>query len=287
MGKDKPVKKKKKKSSNKVGYEAARIVALAVFLACAGIIGDKIYGYIHDDESELAWREQNQLEIGVTPKPAEKTAPPYPEVTPERITYPQIIAPEEVKRLEGYDDFVSWLHIDMSTEKNEDKSISNYVVQAADNDFYLRKNIDKETNGNGSLFMDYRCDPETWQRHNIIYGHNQKNGTMFSDLREFNDPTFFKDHPLFYTYSSKGVKIWKIFSAYETDTSDYYIETWFENDETYYDFIRNLQSKSIAETDVVLKATDKVLTLSTCYKYTNPNGRYVVHAVLIGEAPLA
>lgn len=281
MNKDGQNTKKKKKSKRKIGYEAARILALAVFLACAGIIGDKIYGYIYDDETDLVWREQIQLDIGVTPKPVtEKTVPPYPEVTPERITYPQIITTEEINRLEAYEDFVCWMYI-------ENTNISNYVVQAEDNEFYLRKNIDGNTNGNGSLFMDFRCDPKTWQGHNIVYGHNQKNGTMFSDLREFNDPEFFKAHPIIYTYSAEGVKIWKIFSAYETDTSDYYIETWFENDDSYFDFIRNLQSKSVAETDVVLNATDKILTLSTCYKYANPNGRYVVHAVLIEEAPLA
>ncbi len=281
MSKDEKItKKNKKKSQHKVGYEAARIIALAVFLACAGIIGDKIYGYIYDDEISATWIEEVDLNVGVTPAPPEKTAPPYPEVTPERITYPQIITTDEVNRLEKYEDFVCWLYI-------ADTKISNYVVQAEDNEFYLRRNIDQETNGNGSLFMDFRCDSDTWNRHNIIYGHNQKNGTMFSDLRDFNDPEYFKEHQLIYTYSASGVKIWKIFSAYETDTSDYYIETWFASDDTYYDFIRGLQEKSIAETDVVLKSTDKILTLSTCYKYSNPNGRYVVHAVLVEEAPLA
>lgn len=284
MSKDENVskKKKKKKSSHRVGYEVARIIALAVFLACAGIIGDKIYGYIYDDEVDLAWRNEVQVEIGVTPKPppAEKTAPPYPEATPLRVSYPQIITPDAVGRLEKYDDFVCWLYI-------ADTKINNYVVQAEDNDFYLRRNIDKETNGNGSLFMDFRNNSTTWERHNIIYGHNQKNGTMFSDLRDFEDSTFFKNHQYVYTYAADGVKIWKIFSAYETDTDDYYIETWFLNDDTYFDFIRGLQAKSTTETDVVLKATDKILTLSTCHKYSNPNGRYVVHAVLIEEAPLA
>ncbi len=271
---------KKKKSKSKIGYEAARILALAVFLACAGIIGDKIYGYIYDDETSANFFQQHQIQVGVTPAPPERTAPPYPEVTPERITYPQIITTEEVNKLENYEDFVFWLYI-------EDSNISNYVVQAADNDFYIRRNIDKQTNGNGSLFMDFRNDPTDLRRHNIIYGHNQRNGTMFSDLRDFNDTEYFKNHRLIYTYSGTGVKIWEVFSAYETSTDFYYIETWFENDDSYFDFIRDLQNRSTTKTDIVLKSSDVVLTLSTCYKYTNPNGRYVVHAVLVGEAPLA
>ena len=278
--KDVSEKPKKKKSKSKVKYEVTRIIALAVFLACAGIIGDKIYGYIRDDEVETEFFLNNKMNIGVTPAPPERTAPPYPQVTPERVTYPQIVTTEEINKLEQYEDFVCWLYI-------ADSNISNYVLHTTDNEFYLRKNIEKETNGNGSLFLDFRNDPGTWTRHNIIYGHNQKNGTMFSDLRDFNDTDYFNSHRTIYTYSADGVKIWKVFSAYETSTEDYYIETWFENDDTYFDFIRQLQDKSVTQTDIVLKSTDVVLTLSTCYKYTNPNGRYVVHAVLVGEAPLA
>jgi hypothetical protein len=124
--KDVSKKKKKKKSKSKVKYEVTRILALAVFLACAGIIGDKIYGYIHDDEVQEEFFQQNNINIGVTPPPPERTAPPYPEVTPERITYPQIVTTEEINKLEGYEDFVCWLYI-------EDSNISNYVLHSTDN----------------------------------------------------------------------------------------------------------------------------------------------------------
>ena len=272
---------KKKKSKARVGYEAARILALAVFLACAGIIGDKIYGYLHADETEIKWKQVEKIEyIGVTPEPPQRTAPPYPEVTPERITYPQIVTMDELERLEQYEDFVCWLYIDGS-------DISNYVAQAEDNEFYLRKNLAHETVQTGSLFLDFRNDKEMSSRHNIIYGHNQKNGTMFSDLRAFGDPDYFRAHPLIYTYTTKGVRIWKVFSAYETNTDDYYIETWFESGSSYFDFIRTLQDKYFTATDIVLKSSDIVLTLSTCHKYSDPNGRFVVHAIQVGEAPLS
>lgn len=271
---------KKKKSKVRIGYESARILALAVFLVCAGIIGNKIYGYVHDDETEVVFMQENDMTIGVTPVPAERTAPPYPEVTPTRVTYPQIVSTADIAKLEKYDDFVCWIYIDGT-------NISNYVLQGESNEYYLRKNIDKQQNGNGSLFLDFRCDYNVVEGHYVIYGHNQKNGTMFSDLRDFNDPEFFYNHQYIYTYSSRGVKIWKVFSAYETSTEDNYIETWFENTASYYDFIRSVQDRSIAESDVVLQQDSVVLSLSTCYKYTNPNGRYVVHAVLVDEAPLA
>ena len=272
--------RKKKKSKVRIGYEAARILALAVFLICVGILSDKFYGYVHDGETQEVFMEEQDMTIGVTPEPAERTAPPYPEVTPERSTYPRIVSTSDIAKLEQYDDFVCWLYI-------EDTNISNYVLQGESNDYYLRKNINKEQNGNGSLFFDFRNDYNVLEGHYIIYGHNQKNGTMFSDLYNFNTPSYFYEHQIFYTYSSAGVRIWKAFSSYETSTDDNYIETYFATTGEYYDFIRALQDRSVVETDVVLQEDSVVLSLSTCYKYTNPNGRYVVHAILIDEVPLA
>ena len=272
-------KEKKNKKRPVLGYEVVRIVSLAIFLICLGVIGNKMYGYMADDDKFDEIKNQVGIDM-TTPEPPERSAPPYPEVTPERITYPQIVSTEAIEKLEKYEDFVFWMYI-------EDTKINYYVLQAADNEFYLRRDINKETNGNGSLFLDFRNDAGNLYRHNIIYGHNQKNGTMFSDLGDYRDETFFNTHNLIYTYSGKGVDVWQIFSAYETTTDDYYIETWFESDDAYYDFIRGFQKKSLHPTDVVLTSSDVVLSLSTCHKYENPNGRFVVHAVRIASVPLA
>lgn len=80
--------------------------------------------------------------------------------------------------------------------------------------------------------------------------------------------------------------MWKIFSAYETTTDDYYIQTYFSTTGEYLTFIKNLQKKSVIDTDIVLTSRDDVLTLSTCHRYTLDNGRFVVHAVKIGTAPI-
>ena len=45
-------------------------------------------------------------------------------------------------------------------------------------------------------------------------------------------------------------------------------------------------NKSAFKTDVLLKATDDVMTLSTCYKFNHINGRLVVNAVRVGTSIL-
>ena len=80
--------------------------------------------------------------------------------------------------------------------------------------------------------------------------------------------------------------IWRIFSVYETTTDEYYIETNFSSTDEYYSFIKDLQSKSVFKTDILLKETDDVMSLSTCYKFNHANGRLVVSAVRVGSSIL-
>lgn len=112
---------------------------------------------------------------------------------------------------------------------------------------------------------------------------------MFGNLLKYytsGNDNYLKEHPFLYTYAENGVGIWQIFSVYETTTDEYYIETYFQSQDAYYHFIKDLQNKSAFKTDVLLKATDDVMTLSTCYKFHSENGRLVVNAVRVGTAPL-
>ena len=61
------------------------------------------------------------------------------------------------------------------------------VVQANDNDYYLRRNINKEYDIKGTPFMDYRCSLD--DQNIIIYGHYIKKGSkeMFTPLEKLVD----------------------------------------------------------------------------------------------------
>lgn len=292
-----PVKKKKKLSAkerekrklNFMFYKFGRSVALAVMLFALGMIGEQIYGYVADHEHNLKVREMYNIgssRIDVTPS---REVPEYPMATPARVTYPDVATLESLFGLEAEsDDFRFWLY-------GEGADISYYVLQAKDNEFYLKKNIEKAHATSGSLFLDYRNRVEritgsshnnTIGSHNIIYGHNMNNGNMFGKLKMFQkEDVFFKNQYL-YTYSTKGVTVWKIFSAYETTTDDYYIRTYFPTPEDFLEFARGLQKKSVIKTDIILTSKDDILTLSTCHRYNYEDGRFVVHAVKVGTAPI-
>lgn len=283
--------KKKQSLTGKVFYIATQTVLCAILFFTAGMLSNKGHAYVSEREDN----EQIRNEFGITfttPTPttstgvAENTAKPVPEYplkTPPRYTYPEGITIEQLRALkERNSDFAFWLYIGGTT-------INYNVMQSEDNDFYLHRNIDKKYADSGSLFLDFRNDSETLSGHTIVYGHNMNDGSMFGNLLKFymgGNDTHLKEHPYLYTYSESGVGIWKIFSVYETTTDEYYIETNFSSTDEYYNFIKDLQNKSVFKTDVLLKETDDVMSLSTCYKFNHANGRLVVSAVRVGSSIL-
>ena len=57
------------------------------------------------------------------------------------------------------------------------------VVQHTDNDFYLKKDFNKNKNSYGWIFMDYRNNIYNLSNNTIIWGHNSRTGLMFGTLR--------------------------------------------------------------------------------------------------------
>ena len=67
-------------------------------------------------------------------------------------------------------------------------------MQSADNRKYLTVGYEEEENPAGAVFLDYECKEDFSGLHNIIYGHNMKNGTMFHDLVNYKEESYFRQH---------------------------------------------------------------------------------------------
>lgn len=66
------------------------------------------------------------------------------------------------------------------------------VVQGKDNDHYLHYTFDGKANKAGSIFLDYRNQADFTDSKVILYGHNMKDGSMFSNLKKYWDSDFRK-----------------------------------------------------------------------------------------------
>lgn len=67
------------------------------------------------------------------------------------------------------------------------------ILMGRDNDEYLRTALDGEHDAHGSIFLDYACDPQMRGYHTVIYGHNTRDGEMFSNLELFKDAGAFAE----------------------------------------------------------------------------------------------
>lgn len=180
--------------------------------------------------------------------------------------------------LEENPDTVAWLRFD-------EPSIINYpVVKSKDNEEYLTKTFSANDNKLGAIFMDKSNLTSFTDRNTLIYGHNLKvGGEMFSQLNEYADESFCREHPYFYIYTPDGkTRTYQVFSAgvVKDDAADYTLT--FPTEEDYLNWLETCRNSSNYTVDVELNVQSKVVTLSTCTN-VNDDERFIVHGVLIEE----
>ncbi|MCI5575898.1 MAG: class B sortase [Eubacteriales bacterium] len=165
--------------------------------------------------------------------------------------------------------------------------ISYPVVQAADNDYYVKRGFNKKYLSSGTIFVDYRNSRTISENRNlIIYGHNMLNGSMFHDLARYDKnihddaEDFFASHDEIRITTFDGIYTFKIFSFYQTTDTDPYLITNFFSDEAFLGYCNTASERSMYNTGITVSADDVILTLSTCVN-GKPTERYACHAKLI------
>ena len=172
-----------------------------------------------------------------------------------------------------YEDMVGWIKI-------ENTKVDYPIMQATNNEFYLTRNYKGEKLRAGSIFLDYRNDPSLSDRHSIIYGHDLRNGSMFGQLHQYEELSFANANRQFMIELGNERLTLEVFSAYQTTTDFYYIETEFTN-ESYEQFIETIKNKSVITYDGNLNVNDQIITLSTCVSDNQSDERFVVHAKVV------
>ena len=153
------------------------------------------------------------------------------------------------------------------------------VLRTNDNEYYLKHNFNKEYNISGWIFMDYRNKLDGSDKNIIIYGHNTNDGSMFGSLRNTLKSAWYlnKDNHIITLYTPSKTLEYQVFSIYNIDTEEYYIQTEFDNN--YNEFIDNLKNRSIYNFNINIDYNNPILTLSTCSN--NGKRRVVMHSILL------
>ncbi|MCC8073938.1 MAG: class B sortase [Clostridiales bacterium] len=177
------------------------------------------------------------------------------------------------KLYEQNNDFIGWIKID--------KTNINYpVMQTPDNpNYYLKHNFNKEYSSYGCPYLQENCSVNTDKSNLIIYGHNMKDGAMFSNLTKYSDYDFYTEHKYIQFDTLDSENTYKIVYVFKTVSGsfEYNKYTSFGNEEVFNEFIEKCEKLSLYRTDEAIKYGDNLITLSTC-EYTRKNSRFVVIA---------
>ena len=180
-------------------------------------------------------------------------------------------------------DFENLISINEDTKgwiKVEGTNINYPFVQANDNDYYLKHSYDKTSNKKGWVFLDYRNSMDNLSKNTILYAHGLVNNTMFGSMRKVIKPSWYnnKNNHIIKVSTPYNNELWQVFSTYTIEPESYYITTNFLSDDEFLNFISVIKSRSVYDYNIDVGASDKILTLSSCYDNTK---RMVLHAKLI------
>lgn len=171
---------------------------------------------------------------------------------------PQMAALYEENR-----DLIGWLEI---------PDVIDLPVMYRDNEYYLKRDFNKQKNESGTLFLDENHPFSELAQNLLLHGHNMKDGTMFGRLLQYHTDIGYLKHNPFVNFDT----LWKeekyvIFAVLRVSLDvrseeffNYFSYPRFESDEEFKSYIRRLQLRSEYAIPLDVQPSDALLTLSTC-----------------------
>lgn len=262
--------RRKKASKRAIISNIILVVAVAVFLF-SGFKLYTIYSEYHKGEKEYDSVTEDVVKKVVVEAETENE-------DGETVIKEREVLNIDFEKLQSTNpEVVAWIDFE------EPSKISYPVMHTDNNDKYLTKTFEGKSNSSGALFVDAYNAGDFSDRNTFIYGHNMKNGSMFSQLRKYKTEEFCKENPYFYIYTPDGIESkYQIFSVcIVEDTSETYIKT-YANDTEFLKYIEYIRGISRYDVDVEVTAQSQIVSLSTCTNVTETQ-RLVVHGVKIEE----
>ena len=244
------------------------IVLIAVFVMAVFNIGKIYYDY---NKADNIYEVMQDEYVATKDVKSDSEATQSNEDQPTKEIEPPIAIDFDAL-LDRNKDVIGWLYC-------PDTVINYPVVQGKNNDQYLRKDLDGKYLVSGTLFADYRNGALNEDANYIIYGHNMKNGTMFSSLAKYKQQSYYDQHPIMYYLTPDGNYKLELFAGLVVKRDDkIYLPN--QSEEEFAELIEEYRAKSTFKSDIELEYNDTIVTLSTC-SYEFDNARYIVMGRLI------
>lgn len=266
-----------------IGEVIRKIIFLAAVIVFIGA-GVMLVSTLMQSEEAVEEKKENQSIITTTVATTIDSGGNVVTIAPteEEVAEHNFNVAEHFKSIN--EDYIGYLEV-------EGCDIYEPIMQGDDNDYYLDHNYYGGINKAGTVFLDYRCIVnENYISPNIVfYGHNQEDGTMFGNLKDYKQNVeFYQENPLIkfspefetgeyviYGYFVTHVRPEQHSSGIVFHYHDY-IET-LRDEETFNWYINEVQKRNQIISPVDVQYGDKLLCLSTCSNEFS-DSRFVVFA---------
>lgn len=236
------------------------------YILCAGALVCAILIVFVKGEQLIADREMAELR-----EQTERTA--QTEVTDatgeeaDEISFPAGLKAEN-------DDLAAWLSVA--------GTVIDYPVMFTpdDEEYYLHRSFSKKYSLPGTPFMDKKCGAADEADSLIIYGHNMRDGTMFSALKNFEDEAFCKDNKTITLALPGGTREYTVFAVAKLDVRDKSDARIYDcagklSEQQFESYVSDIQERSLYNTGEAPAYGDRLIILSTCSYHTS-DGRLIV-----------
>ena len=239
----------KEKKKMKLSLKILLLVFICVFLY-------SLYNIIYWMKSN---NELKELETGIFAEVVQEIE--VEEGEPEKVI-------DFDKLLEINSDVVGWISI-------ENAGINYPILQANDNEYYLKRDLYKNSNSCGSIYLDCDTNKDFSDPNTVIYGHHLTRGGMFTDLDkiyngELGNEVYIQIYTLENSYK------YQVIASYVAKPSLELVKRTFNNNERE-QYLDNAINNSKVEFKEVENMQENILTLVTCHG----TQRTVVNAIRV------
>ena len=236
------------------------IILVAIIIVCLSIIGYKYYNYNKDDKLNSEIQDLQPVINEASDSDNNSSGENDGQDQSKEGNYVNSANEEELKSINS--DYKMWIQI-------ENTNINYPVVQSSDNDYYLKHNFRKESNISGTVFVESANDIDN-DKNIILYGHNMRNGTMFNNITNYKEESFFNEDNKINIIMNNTLYEYEVFSVYVKNVSEVNLAIGFANEDEFINYAYNEAEESLYKKDVDFSAEDNLITLVTCsYEFTD------------------
>lgn len=236
------------------------IILVAIIIVCLSIIGYKYYNYNKDDKLNSEIQDLQPVINEASDSDNNSSGENDGQDQSKEGNYVNSANEEQLKSINS--DYKMWIQI-------ENTNINYPVVQGSDNDYYLKHNFRKESNISGTVFVESANDIDN-DKNIILYGHNMRNGTMFNNITNYKEESFFNEDNKISIIMNNTLYEYEVFSVYVKNVSEVNLAIGFASEDEFINYAYNEAEESLYKKDVDFSAEDNLITLVTCsYEFTD------------------